>query len=178
MRDAFKCYAAASAPLTVPPLAYQQRTLANGLTVITLEDHSSPTVSVQVWYRVGGKDDPDGRSGFAHLFEHMMFKRTKNLAAEQFDRMTEDVGGFNNASTADDFTDYYEVIKNPMDLSTMEAKLENNQYANVDELTADAQLIFDNCRAYNPASSPYAKSATKLEKFLKETLLPKVQSSL
>ncbi len=101
---------AATAPLTVPPLAFQQRTLANGLTVITLEDHSSPTVSVQVWYRVGGKDDPAGRSGFAHLFEHMMFKRTKNLAAEQFDRMTEDVGGMNNAGTGDDYTQYYEVV--------------------------------------------------------------------
>ncbi len=85
---------------------------------------------------------------------------------------------FVNPVNGDEVTDYYDVIKNPMDLSTMEAKLENNQYANVDELTADAQLIFDNCRAYNPASSPYAKSATKLEKFLKETLLPKVQSSL
>ncbi|EST08494.2 Bromodomain protein [Kalmanozyma brasiliensis GHG001] len=85
---------------------------------------------------------------------------------------------FVNPVNGEEVTDYYDVIKNPMDLSTMEAKLENNQYANVDELVADAQLIFDNCRAYNPASSPYAKSATKLEKFLKETLLPKVQSSL
>lgn len=85
---------------------------------------------------------------------------------------------FVNPVNGDEVTDYYDVIKHPMDLSTMEAKLENNQYANVDELVADAQLIFDNCRSYNPASSPYAKSATKLEKFLKETLLPKVQSSL
>ncbi|CBQ72364.1 Histone acetyltransferase [Sporisorium reilianum SRZ2] len=85
---------------------------------------------------------------------------------------------FVNPVNGDEVTDYYDVIKNPMDLSTMEAKLENNQYANVDELVADAQLIFDNCRSYNPPSSPYAKSATKLEKFLKETLLPKVQSSL
>ncbi|SPO26237.1 Histone acetyltransferase [Ustilago trichophora] len=85
---------------------------------------------------------------------------------------------FVNPVNGEEVTDYYDVIKNPMDLSTMEAKLENNQYANVDELVADAQLIFDNCRSYNPASSPYAKSATKLEKFLKETLLPKVQSSL
>ncbi|KAJ1024625.1 hypothetical protein NDA13_004553 [Ustilago tritici] len=85
---------------------------------------------------------------------------------------------FVNPVNGEEVTDYYDVIKNPMDLSTMEAKLENNQYANVDELVADAQLIFDNCRSYNPASSPYTKSATKLEKFLKETLLPKVQSSL
>ncbi|MFO1414885.1 MAG: pitrilysin family protein [Burkholderiales bacterium] len=99
-----------AAGVAVPPLAFQQRTLANGLTVITLEDHASPTVSVQVWYRVGGKDDPAGRSGFAHLFEHMMFKRTKHMPAEQFDRLTEDVGGANNAQTGDDYTAYYEVV--------------------------------------------------------------------
>ncbi|MGC8000486.1 M16 family metallopeptidase, partial [Salmonella enterica] len=63
-----------------------------------------------VWYGVGSKDDPQGRSGFAHLFEHMMFKATRNLPAESIDRMTEDVGGFNNASTWDDFTNYYEVV--------------------------------------------------------------------
>lgn len=95
---------------TVPPIVYKQRTLANGLQVFTSQDRTTPNVSVQVWYGVGSKDDPQGRSGFAHLFEHMMFKATKNLPAESIDRMTEDVGGFNNASTYDDFTNYYEVV--------------------------------------------------------------------
>ena len=81
--------------LSIPPIAYKQRTLANGLQVIGIEDHTSPTVAVQVWYHVGSKDDPAGRSGFAHLFEHLMFKSTKHLKAEQFDRLTEDVGGHN-----------------------------------------------------------------------------------
>ena len=75
-----------------------------------LRDPSTANVSVQVWYDVGSKDDPKGRSGFAHLFEHMMFKSTRNMVSEQFDRLTEDVGGFNNASTWDDFTNYYEVV--------------------------------------------------------------------
>ena len=101
---------AAPPPLTVPPLEFRERVLANGLRVVTLEDHASPTVSVQVWYGVGGKDDPPGRSGFAHLFEHLMFKSTKHLKAEQFDRMTEDVGGVNNASTREDVTNYFEVV--------------------------------------------------------------------
>ena len=65
---------------------------------------------MQVWYDVGSKDDPVGRSGFAHLFEHIMFKATRNMPAETLDRLTEDVGGFNNASTYDDFTNYYEVV--------------------------------------------------------------------
>ena len=94
----------------VPPIVYKQRTLANGLQVYASLDRTTPNVTVQVWYGVGSKDDPQGRSGFAHLFEHMMFKATKDLPAESFDRLTEDVGGLNNASTYDDFTNYYEVV--------------------------------------------------------------------
>ena len=99
-----------AAAAEVPPIQFKQRTLANGLKVFTSLDRATPNVSVQVWYGVGSKDDPQGRSGFAHLFEHLMFKATRNMPSETFDRITEDVGGFNNASTADDFTDYYEVV--------------------------------------------------------------------
>ncbi|MDO9431469.1 MAG: pitrilysin family protein [Phenylobacterium sp.] len=95
---------------TVPPIAYQERTLPNGLRVFSAVDRTTPNVTVQVWYGVGSKDDPVGRSGFAHLFEHMMFKATRDMPSETIDRMTEDVGGFNNASTYDDFTNYYEVV--------------------------------------------------------------------
>ena len=94
----------------VPPIVYKERTLANGLKVYWSVDRKTPNVTVQVWYGVGSKDDPEGRSGFAHLFEHMMFKATRDMPAETIDRMTEDVGGFNNASTYDDFTNYYEVV--------------------------------------------------------------------
>jgi zinc protease len=102
--------AAAADTLSIPPIEFRQRTLGNGLQVIAIEDHTSPTVAVQVWYHVGSKDDPSGRSGFAHLFEHLMFKATKHLQAEQFDRLTEDVGGHNNASTNDDYTNYFEAV--------------------------------------------------------------------
>lgn len=100
----------AQAADTVPPIAYKERTLANGLRVFSAVDRTTPNVTVQVWYGVGSKDDPVGRSGFAHLFEHMMFKATRDMPSETIDRMTEDVGGFNNASTYDDFTNYYEVV--------------------------------------------------------------------
>ena len=96
--------------LHLDPLPFRERVLANGLRAITLEDHRSATVSVNVAYRVGGKDDPPGRSGFAHLFEHLMFKGTKRTGAETIDRLTEDVGGFNNAFTTEDYTNYYEVV--------------------------------------------------------------------
>src|ERR671925_710479 len=94
----------------MPQLKYTDRTLANGLRVLSAADRSSPTVAIQVWYHVGSKDDPEGRSGFAHLFEHLMFKSTKNMKSEMLDRLTEDVGGFNNAFTSDDVTVYYEVV--------------------------------------------------------------------
>jgi zinc protease len=84
----------------------RQRRLANGLQVVSLATPAAGTVSVQVWVRVGGKDDPPGRSGFAHLFEHLMFKRTRHMPDEMFDRLTEDVGGQNNAFTAEDMTAY------------------------------------------------------------------------
>jgi zinc protease len=100
----------AAATITVPPINYQTRTLKNGLKVYYARDTTTPNVTVQMWYGVGSKDDPNGRSGFAHLFEHLMFKATRDLPPESFDRLTEDMGGFNNASTWDDFTNYFEVI--------------------------------------------------------------------
>ena len=95
---------------TPPDITPRQKTLANGMRVISLEEHSSPNVSIQVWYNVGGKDDPTGRAGFAHLFEHLLFKKTRNLPDEAMDRFTEDVGGENNAYTTNDLTVYHEVV--------------------------------------------------------------------
>ena len=94
----------------MPQLRFTDRALPNGLRILSSPDHSSPTVAIQVWYHVGSKDDPENRSGFAHLFEHIMFKSTKNMKSEMMDRLTEDVGGFNNAFTADDVTVYFEVV--------------------------------------------------------------------
>src|SRR6266705_2687434 len=100
----------ARAQTKMPQIKFRERTLANGLRVLSVVDKSSPTVAINVWYHVGSKDDPDQRSGFAHLFEHLMFKATRNMKAEMMDRLTEDVGGNNNAFTQDDVTVYYEVV--------------------------------------------------------------------
>src|SRR3989441_6170305 len=102
--------AAVSAPTKFTRINYRERTLANGLRVLSVIDKSSPTVAINVWYHVGSKDDPEQRSGFAHLFEHIMFKATRNMKDEMMDRLTEDVGGNNNAYTQDDVTVYYEVV--------------------------------------------------------------------
>jgi zinc protease len=102
--------AQAPAPTAVPRVDYHVRVLANGLKVFSVLDRHTPNVTVQVWYGVGSKDDPAGRSGFAHMFEHLMFKGAHDMPSEYMDRLTEDVGGANNASTADDYTEYHEVV--------------------------------------------------------------------
>jgi zinc protease len=98
------------AAIDVPALNFQHESLPNGLEIYSVEDHSSPTVAVQVWYHVGSKDDPAERSGFAHLFEHMMFKGSAHMTADTFDDLTENIGGENNAYTAEDVTVYHEVV--------------------------------------------------------------------
>jgi len=148
----------AAEPLSIPPIAYQQRTLANGLQVISIEDHTSPTVAVQVWYHVGSKDDPAGRSGFAHLFEHLMFKSTKHLKAEQFDRLTEDVGGHNNASTNDDFTNYFEAVPSNhlQRLLWAEAERMVNLTVNEDNFKSERAVVEEELRQ-RVLASPYGR---------------------
>jgi zinc protease len=85
------------------------RVLQNGLKVYSVVDHRTTDVALQVWYGVGGKDDPPGRSGFAHLFEHLMFKGARDLPPEAMGRLTDDVGGSNNAETDSDYTQYEEL---------------------------------------------------------------------
>jgi zinc protease len=84
------------------------QTLPNGLTLVVSEDHSSPTVGISVIYKVGMRREPRGRSGFAHLFEHLMFQGTPNAPKGVFDRVTTAGGGDNNGSTRADFTNYIE----------------------------------------------------------------------
>ena len=100
----------AAARLTVPPIAYKARKLRNGLTVYTLRDTATPNVSVSLWYEVGAKHDPAGRSGFAHLFEHILSRKTVNMPYNMINKLTEDVGGVRNASTSWDRTNYYETV--------------------------------------------------------------------
>jgi len=125
--------------LALAPLVLLQRTLANGLELIAVPDARAATVSVQVWYRVGGKDDPVGRSGFAHLFEHMMFKATRHMKAEQFDRLTEDVGGMNNAFTAEDMTAYESLVPSNHLERILWAEAERMSSLTVDQANFDSE---------------------------------------
>jgi zinc protease len=91
-----------------PAIEFERYQLDNGLTVILHEDHDLPRISVNLWYYVGSKDEEPGRSGFAHLFEHLMFMGTSTVPRGVFDHVIETAGGNNNASTSPDRTDYYE----------------------------------------------------------------------
>jgi len=98
---------AASRP---PKLQYQITTLPNGLTVVLSEDHSTPIVHLQLVYHVGSKNEKPGRTGFAHLFEHLMFKGSKNVQPEAHTSMLASVGGQSNAYTTEDETVFWETV--------------------------------------------------------------------
>ena len=85
----------------------QEFVLDNGLKVLLLEDHKSPAVTFQVWYRVGGRNEKDGKSGLAHFLEHMMFKGTPSTGPEEYSRIIAKNGGRSNAFTSSDMTVYF-----------------------------------------------------------------------
>lgn len=90
------------------PVEYYK--LPNGLRVVLSEDHTSPVVTVAVYYRIGFRVEPKNRTGFAHLFEHMMFQGSKNLGKMEFVRLVQSNGGILNGSTRFDFTNYFETM--------------------------------------------------------------------
>ena len=91
-------------------IPFERYMLPNGLTVILSHDHTTPTVAVNVWYHVGSKNEVPGRTGFAHLFEHVMFTGSGHVPYGLHDKLTEGVGGSNNGTTSNDRTTYYETV--------------------------------------------------------------------
>ncbi|HYC79227.1 MAG TPA: pitrilysin family protein [Planctomycetota bacterium] len=89
------------------PVPFEKLRLDNGVVVILHQDRRLPTACVNLWYHVGAKDEPAGRSGFAHLFEHLMFMGTRRAPQGDFDRIMEGAGGQNNATTSEDRTNYF-----------------------------------------------------------------------
>jgi zinc protease len=95
---------------TTPRIQFEKYTLPNGLEVILHEDHSTPIVAVDTWYHVGSGDEQVGRTGFAHLFEHIMFMGSEHVPVGSFDQLLESAGANNNGSTTEDRTNYYETL--------------------------------------------------------------------
>ena len=138
-------------------------TLPNGLRVILAEDHSAPVVAVNITYHVGGANDPANRSGFAHLFEHMMFNGSKNVPDDTYHAYLEGVGANNNAYTVNDKTVYWEVL--PANQLPLALWLESDRMASL----AVTQASFDNERQvvieeYNQrvANKAYGQSNLRL----------------
>ena len=96
--------------LTAPAIDYTAWTLDNGLRVIAIEDHTTATVTTSLWYDIGSKLDPEGRSGFAHLFEHILSRKTENMPYNMIYGLTADIGGTRNASNWIDRTNYFEQV--------------------------------------------------------------------
>jgi len=91
-------------------LEFTSHTLTNRLKVILLENHAVPVINLQMWYHVGSKDEQPGHTGFAHLFEHLMFKGSAHVGVDEHSRIIEAVGGFDNAETNDDTTNFFETF--------------------------------------------------------------------
>ena len=100
-----------SGSVAIPQIAIEKHTLDNGLGVMLVEDHRLPRVAVSVWYHVGPANEEPGRTGFAHLFEHMMFQQSKHVGQDQFFKMLEEAGGSDmNGTTSFDRTNYFETL--------------------------------------------------------------------
>jgi zinc protease len=110
--------------------------LSNGLTVLLLSDQSAPVVSYFTWFKVGSRHEKPGKTGLAHLFEHLMFNETKSLKAGEFDRKLEESGAESNAATWFDWTFYHESV--PKDRIGLVVKLESDRMANL--VLRDAQV--------------------------------------
>jgi zinc protease len=118
-----------SAQVALAQAEIEQKTLKNGLKVIVQEDHRAPVVVSQVWYRAGSLDEVNGKTGVAHVLEHMMFKGTKAVPAGQFSRQVAAAGGKENAFTSKDYTCYFQQLeKSRLPLSF---KLEADRMANL-----------------------------------------------
>jgi len=122
-------------------IPYQKFVLGNGLTLIVHEDHKAPIVAVNVWYHVGSKNEKPGKTGFAHLFEHLMFQGTENLKGEFFEPL-ESVGATGmNGTTNNDRTNYFETVpKNALDLALwLESDRMGHLLGAVDQAKLDEQ---------------------------------------
>ena len=150
-------------------LKHEKYQLPNGLTVILHENHKLPQVVVNLWYHVGTREEPRGRSGFAHLFEHLMFMGTKRVPDNQFDVIMETGGGWNNASTSYDRTNYYDVA--PASLLPTLLWLEADRMETLGEAMTQKKLdlqreVVRNERREGYDNAPYGPAEIKISELM------------
>ncbi len=150
-------------------------TLENGLTLLVYQDNTAPVVSVNLWYKVGSRDEPTGKRGMAHLMEHMMFKGSKNIKPEEHSKLIDQAGGRDNAFTRDDVTGYWSLLpKEKLELALrLEAERMENLIITPENLNSEREVVkeewrvrlenqpvskaFDKFRDIAFAGTPYAK---------------------
>jgi zinc protease len=141
-------------------IPYETYKLPNGLTVILSVDKTTPTVAVNIWYHVGSKNELPGRTGFAHLFEHVMFTGSGHVPYGLHDKLTEGVGGGNNGSTTNDRTNYYETIPSNYLESALWLESDRMGYLldtlNLDKLNAQRDVV-KNERRQSYDNQPYGR---------------------
>src|SRR2546425_11017453 len=128
-------------------------TLDNGLRVLLLEDHRSPIVSFQIWYRVGSRNETRGATGIAHFLEHMMFKGTPTHGRGQFARLVEQNGGQDNAFTSQDVTSYFvDIVADKLDL-VLELDADRMQHLLLDpkQIDSERQVVLEERRTRTAA---------------------------
>lgn len=145
----------------LPAIAFaeiQEFKLSNGLKLIVQEDHRSPVVVSQVWYRAGALDEVNGKTGVAHVLEHMMFKGTKTLKPGQFSRMIAGAGGKENAFTGQDFTCYFQQLeKSKLPLSfKLEADRMTNLQITDEEFAKEIKVVMEE-RRWRTEDKPQSK---------------------
>jgi len=148
---------------------YTQFTLPDGLHVILHEDHTVPILTVNVWYHVGSAREKPGRTGFAHLFEHLMFMGSGHAKYGDFDRLLESAGGTNNASTAEDRTNYFiDAPSNALDLALfLESDRMGYLLDAMSPKTVDAQRdVVKNERRESYENAPYGMASLELSQML------------
>jgi zinc protease len=161
----------APAPPATPRLEvpYRQFQLANGLNVILHQDRTVPVVAVNVWYHVGSANEKPGRTGFAHLFEHLMFEGSKNVPEGQFDILLEAAGANNNGSTTNDRTNY--VIDVPSNALELALFLESDRMAYLLDAMPPEQVnsqrdVVKNERRQTYENTPYGMASLEIDRML------------
>jgi zinc protease len=150
-------------------VAYTQFTLPNGLHVILHEDHTVPLVTVNVWYHAGSAREKPGRTGFAHLFEHLMFEGSRHVKEGDFDTLLEAAGGTNNGSTNTDRTNYYiDVPSNAIDLALF---LESDRMGYLLDTMSPERVngqrdVVKNERRQSYENAPYGMASIEIDKLL------------
>jgi zinc protease len=150
-------------------VTYEQFTLPNGLNVILHQDKTIPRISVNVWYFVGSGSEKPGRTGFAHLFEHILFEGSKNVPEGKFDEWLEAAGANNNGSTTEDRTNYYEDLPaNALDLALfLESDRMGFLLASLTDSTVDGQRdVVKNERRQSYENRPYGAANLELPALL------------